>query len=203
MLAVATQKRVPAGSARPTYVQQDFLDLGFARSSFDQVVCSLGMHIGDGQVRALLEIQRVLRPGGRMLFSVPIVWSLEPFWSLFNQRASFPDIAPKLAQPARDWSPMAKAVELTNEVGLWSARLEMAHLQCAALVAETRVVWFRSAEEFFDTNPFGQVVRTLGQLGEDAIRARVVQDVSEGLEAKRQRGGVPITVTVLCGEALR
>ena len=60
-----------AGAARPiTWRQADVLDLPFADSAFDSVVCQFGVMFFPDRVRALSEICRVLRPGGTFLFNV-------------------------------------------------------------------------------------------------------------------------------------
>lgn len=60
MLAIA-RKRVPEGE----FVEADAQDLPFDDREFDAVVCSFGlMHVPD-QPRALAQIRRVLKPGGR------------------------------------------------------------------------------------------------------------------------------------------
>jgi ubiquinone/menaquinone biosynthesis C-methylase UbiE len=65
MLAMARQ-RAPAA----TFIEADAQDLPFADGSFDRVVSNLGVcHVPD-QPRALAEVRRVLRPGGKFAMTV-------------------------------------------------------------------------------------------------------------------------------------
>ena len=57
-------------SARVTARQADALNLPFAGAAFDVVVCQFGAMFFPDKVRAYAEASRVLRPGGRFLFSV-------------------------------------------------------------------------------------------------------------------------------------
>lgn len=58
------------GTARPvTWHQADVLDLPFADSTFDAVVCQFGMMFFPDRVKAMAEIRRVLRSGGTLLFN--------------------------------------------------------------------------------------------------------------------------------------
>jgi len=59
------------GTARPiVWRQADVLDLPFADSSFESVVCQFGVMFFPDRVRALSEVRRVLRPGGTFLFNI-------------------------------------------------------------------------------------------------------------------------------------
>lgn len=63
------------GSTDPAVPSQDLMALTYADASFDLVVTSDVLeHVPDFQ-QALSEIRRVLVPGGRHVFSVPIVWN--------------------------------------------------------------------------------------------------------------------------------
>jgi glycosyltransferase involved in cell wall biosynthesis/SAM-dependent methyltransferase len=64
---------VPAGTVRDGIAHQDVEKLGLPTSSLDLVLsCDVLEHVNEPQA-ALAEIFRVLRPGGRLLFTVPFV----------------------------------------------------------------------------------------------------------------------------------
>jgi ubiquinone/menaquinone biosynthesis C-methylase UbiE len=66
MLAVARDRA--AGLGRPaTLVEADAHELPFAGSSFDTVVCTLGLCSIPDDRAAITEMHRVLRPGGQLL----------------------------------------------------------------------------------------------------------------------------------------
>lgn len=62
----APRWRFHAGSVQP--IQGDSERLPFASDSFDFVTCANSFHHYPHQDRAVAEMQRVLRPGGRLLF---------------------------------------------------------------------------------------------------------------------------------------
>ncbi len=55
---------------RVEWRQADALDLPFDRNSFDVVVCQFGVMFFPDRVRGYAEARRVLKPGGRYVFSV-------------------------------------------------------------------------------------------------------------------------------------
>ena len=63
-------------------VNGDALDVPFPDSSFDRIVCSEVLeHIWDAD-RAIAELVRVLRPGGRLAVTVPTRWPERVAWAL-------------------------------------------------------------------------------------------------------------------------
>ncbi len=62
------EKRVPDGSPRARLLRAPAEDLPFEDDSFDVAVSTLVLCTVDDQPRALRELRRVLRPGGRLLF---------------------------------------------------------------------------------------------------------------------------------------
>ena len=59
------------GTSRPvTWEQANALALPYEPASFDVVVCSFGAMFFDPPAAAFAEARRVLRPGGRFLFTV-------------------------------------------------------------------------------------------------------------------------------------
>lgn len=61
------------GHVFATYPEYDLMDLALADESFDFIVHSDTLEHVPDPLRALAEIRRVLRPGGRTIFTVPIV----------------------------------------------------------------------------------------------------------------------------------
>jgi SAM-dependent methyltransferase len=63
-------------------VNGDALDVPFADATFDRIVCSEVLeHIWDDE-RAIAELVRVLRPGGRLAVTVPTRWPERAAWAL-------------------------------------------------------------------------------------------------------------------------
>lgn len=86
-LATARSRQAEFASAADSAGSLDFieasaLDLPFADSSFDVVICSEVLeHIFDHRA-AITEIERVLRPGGTLVASVPRAWPERFCWWL-------------------------------------------------------------------------------------------------------------------------
>ncbi len=67
MLALARARRAPAGSGEIEYQEAGAHTLPYAEESFDVAVCTQVYEYVDDVPAALLELGRVLRPGGRAL----------------------------------------------------------------------------------------------------------------------------------------
>src|SRR5438477_481310 len=68
--AMLDQARSHAGLERVQWQEADALSLPFADQQFDHIVCQFGVMFFPDKVAAFREAMRVLRPGGRFLFSV-------------------------------------------------------------------------------------------------------------------------------------
>lgn len=66
MLAIATSKPTPPGSAEITYLQAAAEQLPVPDETFDVLVCQQGLQFFPDKPAALREARRVLRPGGRL-----------------------------------------------------------------------------------------------------------------------------------------
>ena len=87
MLAEAECKRSTAGHSRDSlrFVQGDCLSLDFPDDSFDLITIAFGLRNLSDRSVGLSEMQRILRPGGRLLileFSQPFFF-LRPFYYLY------------------------------------------------------------------------------------------------------------------------
>jgi SAM-dependent methyltransferase len=65
--------------------------LPFSDSAFDLVMCIEGFHYVPEPAEAVAEIKRVLRPGGRVLISVPLVWEYDR--TVLEHRFTGPELA--------------------------------------------------------------------------------------------------------------
>jgi SAM-dependent methyltransferase len=82
MLALAERRM--AGKGRITWQMADATTLPFADASFDAVVCQFGIMFFPDKPQSLLEVRRVLRPGGQWLFNVWGSWAENHFAQVVN-----------------------------------------------------------------------------------------------------------------------
>ncbi len=70
MIALAHERAVQAGLPQVEFARMDAEHLRFAAESYDVVLCALGLMLFPGPANALLEMRRVLKPGGTAALSV-------------------------------------------------------------------------------------------------------------------------------------
>ena len=97
MLDVARTK-LQATNVR--WQQADAQSLPFAASSFDAVICQLGVMFFPDKLTAYREALRVLKPGGRFLFNVWNALDLNPVSRIVAETVarSFPDDPPRFVE---------------------------------------------------------------------------------------------------------
>lgn len=200
MLAIAARKlQATELPGRPPGLSvQDMQALGFRSGSFDLVVSNLGLHVVPDRGQALREAVRVLRPGGRVAYTVPGEWSLEPFQTWYWERVSRPDLRPFLSAPAKAWGAAEAEASLRADKEMWTALLADAGVTAIEAHAEQMTIWFRDAAEFFGVGAFGLTRRAVEALTAPGARETVVRDISERLDATASAEGVPIHVRVFC-----
>jgi ubiquinone/menaquinone biosynthesis C-methylase UbiE len=71
MIDAARRRAAECGAVNATFERMDAEDLALPDASFDVVLCALGLMYVPDPARALREMHRVLRPGGRL---VVVVW---------------------------------------------------------------------------------------------------------------------------------
>ena len=84
LLAAAAGNARAAGAAHLSFRRATAEALPFPNASFDAVVSQLGLMFVADLPRALSEIRRVLRPGGRAAFLAWGPYEQNPFWSAFR-----------------------------------------------------------------------------------------------------------------------
>lgn len=79
MISVAKTK---VTSGRVTWAPADMLDLPFENESFDLVVCQFGVMLVPDQLKALAEIFRILKPGGKVVFNTWTDLNFNRVWAI-------------------------------------------------------------------------------------------------------------------------
>lgn len=106
-LSIAEKKQRSAGNAGAHFVQGDAQDLPFASCSFDVVIsCETIEHVPDAR-KALREMFRVSRPGGRLFLTTP---NYANFMGLYELYAKVRHPGRKDDQPfdRRQWFPQIR-----------------------------------------------------------------------------------------------
>ena len=105
MLAIARENAVRAGQSNVSFAVLDAHVLAAEENSFDRVTCRFGVMYFWDCTRALSEIRRVLRPGGR---AVVVAWGpveqneyMQAALGPFKRRRPLPAPAPDAPQPYR------------------------------------------------------------------------------------------------------
>jgi ubiquinone/menaquinone biosynthesis C-methylase UbiE len=116
--------------------------LDFAADSFDKVLCRFGVMLFEDPQRGLQEMQRVLKPGGRMALAV---WSTADTMPLMKW--SYDAFQERI--PEDDYPPLMKVTSL-GEAGIMEAMLEQAGLADYHIEARHFDYRFESFEAYWD-----------------------------------------------------
>jgi ubiquinone/menaquinone biosynthesis C-methylase UbiE len=134
-----------AQSSRVTVRQADALDLPFADSGFDAVLCQFGAMFFPDKVRAYAEARRVLRPGGRFLFSVWDRISENEFADLVTQALAElfgPEAPDFMARVPHGYHDVARIEEQLRAAGFASISVEtVEHVSRAASARDAAVAY--------------------------------------------------------------
>ena len=147
-------------------VSSEFLP--FADESFDLVLMSEAFHYIEDPEEGVAELRRVLRPGGKLILTVPIVWEFD--WRIVERRYTGPELGSLFADPSRweavhvgpaggyavAWSTITgRVLQGFREFGpAWSRRIASVLVPPAIWVANGIAALFSRAEQRWHSGPY-------------------------------------------------
>jgi ubiquinone/menaquinone biosynthesis C-methylase UbiE len=173
MVSLARQAAAEQGMTGITFCQMDGEQLGFPDASFDTVTCAFSLFQSPYINRALAEMWRVLRPGGRLGLSNWGPGYFSPVASL--QRGLFREfgLRPLLTNP------------IAFQPDALDTLLRSAAFTAVELIEETDEVWFENPEEVWafnlDMGPFPIMLRQQLTVGQRRELERRFTTMMEGL----------------------
>ena len=175
MLTVARRVTSPASAegddvAEISWRQGDVAELPFADAGFDAVLCQMALMFFPDQVRALAEMGRVARPGGRVAVCVPASLDDQPAYRLLVDVASRHAGPEALALLGTYWS-CGDVATLTG----WCAA---AGLDVVDTVTQTGTARFASSDDMVATEVEGS---PLIERITDEVYAGIRSDAREAL----------------------
>lgn len=180
MVSLAAQAAAELGATNVTFCCMDAEQLDFPNSSFDTVTCAFSLFQFPDMSRALAEMRRVLRPGGRLGLSNWGPGYFSPIASL--QRDLFREfrLQPLLTNP------------IVFKPAVLRTLLHEAGFTAVELIEETEEVWFESPKEVWafnlDMGPFPVMLRQQLSAGQRRELLRQFMAMLEGLMTDRGIG---------------
>ena len=129
MLALGRDRMLDAGVTAPA-VQCDAERLPFASDYFDCVSVAFGLRNMTRKERALAEMRRVLRPGGRLLvLEFSRVWKpLQPLYDAYSFKA-LPLLGKLIANDSASYRYLAESIRVHPDQGQLKTMMEQAGLE--------------------------------------------------------------------------
>ncbi|HEV3325588.1 MAG TPA: methyltransferase domain-containing protein [Puia sp.] len=123
MLAVAQEKITASNVGWDTV---DMTAIPYEHDLFDTVVCQFGLMFATDKVRAVAEMHRVLKKGGKLLFNVWATIADNPIWRIYTTLLArfFPNSMPNPAFGPFSMSDENYGLSLLHQTGFTHCRVE-------------------------------------------------------------------------------
>lgn len=196
MVAVVTENVKKRGLKNVACQQIDAESIPLPDETFDRVTCRFGVMFFPEPVKALREVRRVLRPGGRAAFTAWAPAELNPFFSAPNGVLRQHHL---ITPPP----PNAPNVFRFAKEGSLGEALEQAGFQSIA-ERQQRVAWHwpGSLEEFWTW--FGQgTIRSAIESAPPAQRGQVIADLQAAFRRFEKGSGLDFGATIVVASAVR
>jgi SAM-dependent methyltransferase len=171
MLTVARRAAAPSDAAADiAWRQGDVAELPFADAAFDAVLCQMALMFFPDRVRALAEMRRVVRPGGRVAVCVPAALDDQPAYRVLVEVASRHAGPEALSLLGAYWS--------CGDLAALADRCGAAGLAVVETVTETGTARFASTDDMVATEVEGS---PLVDRITDEVYARIRDDAGTEL----------------------
>jgi SAM-dependent methyltransferase len=197
MISAVTRRARAAHLETVEAHEMDAEDLQFEDGSFDAVTCACGLMFVPDAPRALQEMRRVLRPGGRIAVAVWDEPGRSPFLTLAGRAAStfFPPAPPVPGAPGGfRFSGPGELVGLLRETGFAGVAAESLPLPiaCASTAEYIEIITDMSA---------GMKVRLSTLPPGDLARFRM--QIDDAARPYQHDGRLRLAATAMCASATR
>jgi ubiquinone/menaquinone biosynthesis C-methylase UbiE len=179
MIAVARTLPLPAGIAID-WLQRDALDLALPDAGYDVVLCQQGLQFFPDKLRALREMRRVLRQGGRLALST---WNGAGPYSAAVGEALARLVSPETARQfcaSRQVPPAEDMIRLVEEAGFSRVDVRVARRDIHLPPLD------RFALDHLAATPVAAAVAA----ADERVRQNIGASVSAQLQQYADRGGV-------------
>jgi ubiquinone/menaquinone biosynthesis C-methylase UbiE len=192
MLDIARCKPHPANAAPIEYLQSPAAPLAAQNATFDAVLCQQGLQFFPDRPAALREMQRVLKPNGRIAIAVWAEIERNEIFAAYHAalRATTPSELADLITAPFSW-PSGTALKAAVEaVGFQKVRLVTPSLP---MVLEGGL---EQAVRAFAATPVLPGIAALAQVVQDAFFARVRQEMTSLMQGGKVIGNMTSNIIV-------
>jgi ubiquinone/menaquinone biosynthesis C-methylase UbiE len=151
MVSLAKQSAETQELTNTAFYQMDAEQLGFPNALFDAVTCGFSLFQFPDMERALVEMQRMLKPGGKLALSNWAPGYFSPIASLQRDLFRQFELRPLLSNP------------ITFKPAKLEALLHQAGFTHVELIEESQEIWFENPEQVWafnlDMGPFPVMLR--------------------------------------------
>jgi len=191
MVRFAARRAAAAGAANLQFLEMDAERLQFEDRAFDAVTCICGLMFFPDPARALAEMHRVVKPGGRIAVAVWDDPSKSPFFTVAGGALA------QVSPPPSDGK--APAGPRFSRPGVLEGLLREAGFREVTIESRPMPIEFPSAADYWHMfSEMGAVIKDQLDAVSEADRARLQDLVAQAAAPYMNGPSLQLTATPLC-----